>query len=118
MTIQPGQKLYHFAYGPLTVIEVIISKNGDTVRTVMDDPDGYRFWTCSLQPTQMWLLDTVDHWLFQTADKVGSENNDFDWKKIWPHFEHAPTEPMESAKNHENWHKYFDAPIFKKLRKR
>ena len=62
------------------------------------------------------MLDTVDHWLLQTADKVGVENNDFDWKKIWKEFEHAPTEPVESAKDRENWHMHFDAPIFGRLR--
>jgi len=107
MNINPGQKLYHFAYGPLTVTDVVISNNGNTVRTVADDLAGYRFKACSPQATQMWLLDTVGHWIFESEDQVGTENNDFDWKACWPDYEHAPTEPVASAQDRENWHGYY-----------
>ena len=110
MNITEGQKLYHFAYGPMTVTEVNMSKNGNIIRTTVDDPAGYRRKEdCPLQTTQMWILETVGHWLFESADEVGSENNDFDWKQFWPEYAHAPEEPVTSAKDRDNWHEFYKA---------
>lgn len=106
--ISVGQKLYHFAYGPLTVTHVAHEKFGDYVETVADDPTGYRGGEKGLgESKQTWLLDTVGHWLFETKEEVGSENNDFDWKKHWPEYTHEPVLPVNDSRNKSNWHTFY-----------
>lgn len=106
--ISVGQKLYHFAYGPLTVTHVAHEKFGDYVETVADDPTGYRGGEKGLgESKQTWLLDTVGHWLFETKEEVGTENNDFDWKKHWPEYTHEPVLPVNDSRNKNNWHTFY-----------
>ncbi len=105
--IHVGQKLYHFAYGPLTVTHISHGERGDYVETVADMPSGYRGGKGSGEPTQTWILDSVGHWLFETPGEVGSENNDFDWKKHWPEYAHAPLLPVNDAHDKNNWHTFY-----------
>ena len=101
--LKVGQKLYHFAYGPLTIIGV----SSNYVDTVADFPTGYRGGNGVGQSSQCWLIETVGHWLFENESQVGTENNNFDWKKIWSSYNHAPVLPVADAKDTNNWHTYY-----------
>ena len=108
--IQVGQKLYHFAYGPVTVIKVTSEHTGDYVETTVDDPHGFRMPGHACHPSQIWLMDTVGHWIFETPEEVGTENNDFDWKKRWSSKhaeEHMKSLVEEAAKDKNNWHAFY-----------
>ena len=101
--IKVGQKLYHFAYGPLTVTSI----SDDYVETVADQPSGYRGGKSGAVQRQTWIVDTIGHWLFENPSDVGKENNDFDWKKHWPDYAHEPVLPVRDAQDRGNWHPYF-----------
>ena len=105
--IKVGQKLYHFAYGPLTVTQVTHEQRGDYVNTVADMPSGYRGGKGAGEPKQTWLLDSIGHWLFETPGEVGNENNDFDWKKHWPDYTHEPVLPVRDSRDKSNWHTFY-----------
>lgn len=106
--IKIGQKLYHFSYGPMTVINITHDANGeDYIETVIDDPKGIKQNDFNYADKRIWLLDTVGHWLFESKSDVGSENNDFDWKKIWPGYKSAPVNPVRRALDKSKWHTFF-----------
>ena len=97
--ISVGQKLYHFAYGPLTVVHVSHDPTADYVETVADFPIGYRGGKGSGQPKQVWRMETIGHWLFENENEVGNENNDFPYAKCWPNDPHEPIFPVADAKD-------------------
>ena len=124
--IRIGQKLYHFAYGPMTVIKV----GKDTVTTVADYPKGFRqkmdynigvyssapnarsvkgkteeellkdsgfegYRAHAMANEQTWMTIVIGHWVFDNPDDVGKENNDFNFKSIYPNA--GPEGPYDPA---------------------
>lgn len=77
-----GTKMYHYCYGPMTVVSV----DENYVTTTVDDPDGFAD-VVKNEPKRVhmmskehrWIKESVGHWVFLTPEEVGTENNNFDY---------------------------------------
>lgn len=76
-----GTKLYHYCYGPMTVVAI----DDKYITTTVDDPDGFSEALKSGSPSPVllsrehrWIKECVGHWVFLTPGEIGTENNNFD----------------------------------------
>lgn len=98
-----GQKLYHYAFGPMTITRI----DDQYLSTTIDNRQGILLENAPLGADEdtRWFVNSVGHWIFTDPDMVGNINNEF--KAPDTFYDMNLMRVVQQAEDPGNWHSYY-----------